>query len=122
VYPGAVPAALATVLGAGSPRCWRAVPDASSHLGNRLGDFGPELRGELVECPVHRRVRRYVAEEIFLTAQMLDVGTALHAPGNHESGLHDHFAAIVQRRTPRAGAKTRREAISEPATKRTHRK
>jgi hypothetical protein len=45
---------------------------------------------------------------------MLDVGTALPATREHEGRLHEHLAAIVQRGTPRAGAKTPREAISEP--------
>jgi hypothetical protein len=49
---------------------------------------------------VHGRVGRDEPEQCRLGAQVLDVRTALAAPGEHEGRLDDHLAAIVNEHPP----------------------
>jgi hypothetical protein len=69
----------------------------SAHLGHYLGDTRTTGRGELVEGPAQGCVRRNRAEQIIADAQMLDIETALAAPGQHESALDQDLAPVVNR-------------------------
>ena len=60
-----------------------------------------------------RRVRRRRPEEVLLGAQVLDVGAALAATGEHQHGLDEHLAPVVQRHALAPRRDPRREGISE---------
>ena len=66
-----------------------------------------------MEGPEHRRVRRCRPEEILLSPEMLDVGTALPTTGEHQHRLDEHLAPVVQRHPLPPRRDPRRERISE---------
>ena len=52
---------------------------------------------ELMEGAEHRRVRRHRPEQVGLKAQVLDVGTALATPGQHQGDLDQDLPPVVDR-------------------------
>jgi hypothetical protein len=59
--------------------------------------FVTHLCSDLVEGSVQRRVRRHVPEQVALGPQMFNVGTALAPTGQHQGGVDQDLAAVVQR-------------------------
>jgi hypothetical protein len=93
---------------------------ASPHLGPHLGHRLPQPRQGLgVDGPqpgVQRRVRRHRAEQLLLGSELFDVGARLPAAGEHEHGLHQHLASVVQRQPLAGDRDARRQGMPEPQT------
>ena len=71
-------------------------------------------RGDLVEGPPHRRVRGHEPEQVLLGAQVLDVGAALAATGEHQAAWTSTLPRSCSGpRSPVIGI-ARRERITEP--------
>src|SRR5208283_3431049 len=82
-------------------------------LGRGRSDGLSRRRRDLVEGPKHRGVRRHRPEEVLLKTQVLDVGTALATAGQHERGVHEDLAPVVQRRALTGRWDRRRQTITE---------
>jgi hypothetical protein len=72
-------------------------PYLGADLGEPSGDGRPHLRGDLVEGPIHRRVRRHLSEQVGLRPEVLDVGTALAPTGQHQRTVDEDLAPVVQK-------------------------
>src|ERR1035437_5546749 len=71
-------------------------PYLGADLGEPGGDGGSHLRGDLVEGPVHHRVRWHLSEQVDLRPEIFDVGTALATPGQHQRCVDEDLAPVVQ--------------------------
>jgi len=80
-----------------SPGGRRSAPGFVTHLGDANNDGRSHLCSDLVEGSVQRRVRRHVPEQVALGPQMFNVGTALAPTGQHQGGVDQDLAAVVQR-------------------------
>ncbi len=75
----------------------RSTPYLGADLGEPAGDLLSHLRGDLVEGPIHRRVRWHLTEQIGLGAEILDVGAALAPAGQHQRAMDEDLAPVVHR-------------------------
>jgi hypothetical protein len=91
-------------------------PDLLSHCRHRRRDRTPHRSVDLVEGPVHRRVRGHRAEQRGLEAQVLDVRTGLPAAGEHERHLGEDLAPVVDRHLFATGWNRTEERVAEPET------
>ena len=66
-----------------------------------------------MERAPQRRVRRDRAEQHRLGSQVLDVGTRLPTAGQHQHGLREDLAPVVQRQALTADRDPGRQAITE---------
>ena len=82
--------------GVGGGGC-RPSPHRRPGLRHRLPQPLQGVGTDGAEGPVQRRVRRHGAEQRLLGAEAFDVGARLAAAGEHEHGLHQHLAPVVQR-------------------------
>ncbi len=99
--------------GIGPSRRCRTTPDLLPHFGERHLQRGARRRCDLVEGAPHRRVRGDEPEQCLLGAEVLDVRAALAAAGEHRHLVHEHLAAVVQRRALTANGDRGRERITE---------
>ncbi len=72
-------------------------PHLGADLGEPGGDGAPHLRGDLVEGPVHRRVRWNLSEQVALGPEVFDVGAVLAPAGQHQRALDEDLAPVVDR-------------------------
>ncbi len=91
-----------------------AFPHPAADLGDRVADFGQDRLVELVHGAPHRRVRRHLAEQPRLGAEMLDIRAALAAPGEHQHHLGEHRPAVMQRHPVALPWDHRRQRRAQP--------
>ena len=78
-------------------------PHGAADGGDRVHDIAQPRRGQCADGPVQRAVRADVGEQRPLRPEVLDVGAALPASGEHEQQVDDDLAAVV-RQEPASGA------------------
>lgn len=90
-------------------------PDVGAHGRERFLQRGEVLGAQVLgQGAIERRVGGDLVEERGLGAQVLDVGTALAAPGEHQHRLEHHLAPVVEGKARRSRRDSIRERRSEP--------